>query len=79
MTIDAYKKEILKEFSRFRKIASSLFQWIKKTNTDKVWICESVGKLKGVGQLEIAKMNELRIHTIANLQLRVRHHGKVHI
>ena len=32
----------------------------KKTNTDKVWICESVGKLKGVRQLAIAKMNELR-------------------
>ena len=51
----------------------------KKTNTDKVWLCESVGKLKGVGQLEIAKMNELRIHKISDIQLHVRHHGKVPI
>ena len=49
---------------------------LKKT-TDKVWLCESVGKLKGVGKLAIAKMNELRINTIADLQLHVRHCGKV--
>ena len=36
-----------------------------------------MGKLKGVGQLAIAKMNELRIHTIADLQLHVCHRGKV--
>ena len=41
-------------------------------------LCESVGKIKGVGQLAIAKMNELRIHTIADLQIHVRHCGKVH-
>ena len=51
----------------------------KKTNIDKVWLCESVGKLKGVGQPTRAKMNELIIHTIADLQLRVCHRGKVHI
>ena len=34
-------------------------------------------KLKGVGQLEIAKMNELRIHKIADLQLHVCHCGKL--
>ena len=50
-----------------------------KIYIDKVWICESVGKIKGVGQLAIAKMDELRIHTIADLQLHVRHHGKVPI
>ena len=48
-----------------------------KKNTDKVWHCQSVGKLKGVGQPAIAKINELRIHTIADLQLHVRHRGKV--
>ena len=79
MTIDVYKKEILKKFARFRKLTLSLSQWIKKTNTDKVWLCESVGKLKGVGQVAIAKMNELRIHTIADIQIHVRHHGKVPI
>ena len=79
MTIDAHKKEILKEFARVRLLTSSSSQWIKKTNTDKVWLCESVVKLKGVGQLATAKMNELRIHTIADLQLHVRHCGKVPI
>ena len=39
----------------------------------------SVGKLKGVGQLAIAKMNELIIHTISDLQLHVYHRGKVPI
>ena len=48
-------------------------------NTDKVCLCESVDKLKRVGHLEIAKMNELRIHTIADIQLHVSHHGKVPI
>ena len=50
-----------------------------KTNTDKVWLCESVGKLKGVGHLVIAKMNELVTHTIAYIHLHVLHHGKVPI
>ena len=49
--------------------------------TDKVWICEYLGKLKGSGQQAKAKMNEFSIHTIADLQLHVCHHGipKVHI
>ena len=60
-----------------RQITSSSSQWIKRTTTDKVWLCKSIGKVKGVGQLAISKMNELRIHTIADLQLHVRHCGKV--
>ena len=79
MKIGAYKKELLKEFARVRQLTSSSLQWIKKPTTDKVWLCESVGKLKGVGQLAIAKMNELIIHTIADLQLHVCHRGKVPI
>ena len=47
----------------------------QKTNTDKVWFCESVGKLKGVGQHAKAKIIELSIHTIANLQICDHHHG----
>ena len=47
----------------------------QRRKTDKVCLCEYVGKLKGVGQLTRAKMNELRTHTIADLQLHVRHHG----
>ena len=77
--MDAYKKKILKEFGRVRQLTSSFSQWIRKTNTDKIWICESVFKLKGVGHLAIAKMNELRIQTIADLQHHVRHCGKVPI
>ena len=44
-----------------------------RRKTDKARICESVGKLKGVGQREKAKMNELSIQTIADLQLLVNH------
>ena len=47
----------------------------QKTKTDKVCLCKSVGKLKGVVQLEKPKMNELNIHMIADLQLHVHHHG----
>ena len=47
----------------------------RNTKTDKVWICESVGKLKVVGQLSKAKMNELSIHIIADLHICVHHHG----
>ena len=47
----------------------------KKTNTDKVWLCESVGKLKGVGHQAKTKMNELSIHKIPDIQLHVHHHG----
>ena len=53
----------------------------KKTKTDKVWLFGSVGKLKWLGQTSKEKINELRIHTTADLQLHVNHHGipKVHI
>ena len=50
-------------------------KWTGKTKTDKVWLCESVGKLKVVGHQAKEKMNELSIHTIADLQLHVHHHG----
>ena len=43
--------------------------------TDKVWLCESLGKLKGVGKQAKSKMNELSIHRISDLQLHVHHHG----
>ena len=44
---------------------------LKKTY--KVWLCESLGNIKGVGQQAKAKMNDLFIQIIADLQLRVRH------
>ena len=52
-----------------------------KTKIDMAWICESVGKLKGVGKQEKVKINELSILTISGIQLHVHNHGilKVHI
>ena len=72
------RKKFLKSSLEFDSLLHHRQSGLKK-NTDKVWLCESVGKLKGVGQLAIAIMNELRIHTIADIQLHVHHHGKVHI
>ena len=73
MTMYALKKDIQKEFQRFRKLASSSSQWIKKT--DKVWFYESVGKLKGVENQAKEKIHKLSNQTIADLQLHVCHHG----
>ena len=44
----------------------------RKIKTDKIWLCESVGKLMGIGKQGEAKMNEINIHTIADLQRYVR-------
>ena len=46
VTIDAYKKEILNEFTRIRKLTLSFSPWVEKIKTDKIWLCEYVGKLK---------------------------------
>ena len=52
--------------------------WVEKIKTDKIWLCEFVGKLKGIGKqgkVKIKNINvhtitdELRIHTVADLQL----------
>ena len=48
VTIDAYKKEMRNELERIRKLTLSLSPWVEKIKTDKIWICESVGKLKGI-------------------------------
>ena len=68
VTIDAYKKEIMNKFSIIRKLNSSSSPWAEKIKTDKIWLCESVGKLKGIGKQGEVKMNEINIHTIADLQ-----------
>ena len=49
VTIDAYKKEILNEFSRIRKLTSSSSPSSEKIKTDKILIYESVGKLNRIG------------------------------
>ena len=73
--IDAYKKIIPNEFARISKLTSLSSPWVKKIKTDKIWLCESVGKLKGIGKLGEAKMNEMNIHTISELQSYVRSYG----
>ena len=75
VTIDADKKEIINKFARTRKLTSSLSPWVKKIKTDKIWLCEYVGKLKGIGKQEEVKMNEINNHNIADLQSYVQSYG----
>ena len=49
--------------------------WVKKIKTDKIWLCESVGKIKGIGKQGEVNMNETNIHTISDLQTYVRSYG----
>ena len=63
------------EFTRIRRLTSSLLPWVKKRKTDKIWLCESIGQLKGIGSQGEAKMNEMNIHTISYLQRYVRSYG----
>ena len=75
ITIDAYKKEILNEFTRIRKLTSSSSPWVKKIKIDKIRLCESAGKREGIGKQVEVKMNEINIHTIYDLQRYVRSCG----
>ena len=43
--------------------------------TDQIWLCESVGNLKKIGNQGEAKMNEMNIHIIDDLQRYVRLNG----
>ena len=45
VTINAYKKVMRKELERIRKLTSSSSPWVEKIKTEKIWLCESVGKL----------------------------------
>ena len=49
--------------------------WVENIKTDKIWLCESVGKLKRIGKQGEVEMNEINIHTIAYLQRYVRSYG----
>ena len=66
-TIDAYKKEIRNELARIRNLTSLSSPWVKKTKNDKIWLCGSVDKIKGIGKQGEAKMSEMNIHTIVDL------------
>ena len=70
---------VSKKWKQWKIINKSKTSIVLSYNTDNIWLYKSIGKLKGLGQLAIAKMNELRIHTIADIQLHVRHCGKVPI
>ena len=48
--ISAYKQEMTHELERVKKLTSSSSPWVKKIKTEKIWLCESVGKLKGTGK-----------------------------
>ena len=50
-------------------------QWVEYIKTDKIWLCESVGKLKGIGKQGEVKINEINIHTISYLQRYVISYG----
>ena len=75
VTIDAYKKLIMNEFARIRKLTLSSSPWVEKIKTDKIWLCEYVGKLKGIGKQGEVKMNDINVHTIVDFQRYVRSYG----
>ena len=63
------------ELERIRKLTSSSSPWVENFKTDKIWLCESVGKLKGIGKQGEVKMHEINVHTIADFQRYVRSYG----
>ena len=66
VTISAYKQEMTHELERISKLTSSLSPWVEKIKTEKIWLCESVGKLNEIGQQGEVKMHEINVHTIAD-------------
>ena len=63
------------ELERIRKLTSSLSPWVEKIKTEKIWLCESVGKLKGIGKQGEVKMHDINVHTIADFQKYVQSYG----
>ena len=53
---------------REQALNTSTSPWVKKSKNDKIWLCGSVGKLKGIGKQGEVKMNEINVHSIANIQ-----------
>ena len=75
VTISAYKQEMTHELERIRKLTSSSSPWAEKVKTEKIWLCESVGKLKGIGKQGEVKMHEINVHTITDFQRYVQSYG----
>ena len=65
----------MNKIARIRKLTSSLSPFVEIIKTDKIWLCESVGKLKGIGKQGKVKMNKINIHTIADFQRYIRSYG----
>ena len=75
VTINAYKQEMRNELERIRKLTSFLSPWVEKIKIDKICLYEYVDILKGIGKQGEVKMNEINIHTIADLERYVRSYG----
>ena len=65
----------MNKFARIRKLTSLSSPWVEKIKTDKIWLCESIGKLKGIGNQGEVKMNEINVHNIADFQRYVQSYG----
>ena len=65
----------MNELERIRKLTLSSSPWVEKIKTDKIWIFESVGKLKGIGKQREVKIHEINNHTIADFQRYVQSYG----
>ena len=63
------------KLERVKKLTSSSSPWVEKIKTEKIWICESVGKLKGIRKQGEVKMHEINAHTIADFQRYVQSYG----
>ena len=63
------------ELERIRKLTSSSSPWVKKIKTDKIWLCESVGKFKGIRKQGEVRMNEINVYTIPNFQRYILSYG----
>ena len=63
------------ELERIRKLTLSSSPWIEKIKTEKIWLCEYVGKLKGIGKQGEVKMHEINVHIIADFQRYVQSYG----
>ena len=61
VTISAYKQEMTHELERVKKLTSSSSPWVDKIKTEKIWLCEFLGKLKGMGKQGEVNMHEINI------------------
>ena len=55
------KKECRNNLENFKSLLHHSHNGLKKTKTYNLWICQSIGKLKGVGHQEKSKMKDLSI------------------